>query len=344
MYTGRSTSLMTMMSGAGLLAMLGTAHAAATPAQNCQSGKNQAVAKYAGCRQQAEGKFAISLDGAKRTADLGKCEAKYQASWPALETKAVAKGGVCPSVGDQTAIQGVVDQHTGNIATALGGGVLQNCPADLSTCNSSLASTQASLVICQNDLAACQAAPQGQRLKTGQTLCIDNSGTVIPCAGTGQDGEFQKGLARSYTDNGNGTITDNRTGLMWEKLSRDGSIHDWDGFYTWTTAVTTKVAALNSANFGGFNDWRLPNVNELQSLANYGAYRPAVFPAFDTNCVASCTILTCSCTVFNNYWSSTQDAEPISLNGAWSVEFQVGFMAPFAKATLSRVRAVRAGL
>src|SRR5207249_5145188 len=61
---------------------------------------------------------------------------------------------------------------------------------------------------------------------TGQTTCWDSSGNVIPCAGTGQDGDLQKGAPLSYTDNGDGTITDNNTGLMWEKLSMDGSVHD----------------------------------------------------------------------------------------------------------------------
>jgi hypothetical protein len=60
-------------------------------------------------------------------------------------------------------------------------------------------------------------------LKTGQTTAY----------GTGSDGDLQKGTARSYTDNGDGTITDNVTGLMWEKKSDDGGIHDKDNMYTW---------------------------------------------------------------------------------------------------------------
>src|SRR5574341_969930 len=69
-------------------------------------------------------------------------------------------------------------------------------------------------------------------LRTGQTRCDDglSHGTLVSCpAGpAGQDGELQKGIARSYTDNGDGTITDNATGLMWEKLTDAGDIHDWD--------------------------------------------------------------------------------------------------------------------
>jgi hypothetical protein len=56
--------------------------------------------------------------------------------------------------------------------------------------------------------------------KTGQTGCWDSSGAVIACAGTGQDGELQKGAALPsprFTDNGDGTVTDNLTGLIWLK-------------------------------------------------------------------------------------------------------------------------------
>ena len=55
--------------------------------------------------------------------------------------------------------------------------------------------------------------------KTGQTQCYDAS-AAIDCAGTGQDGAFQKGVAwpnPRFTDNSNGTVTDNLTGLIWLK-------------------------------------------------------------------------------------------------------------------------------
>ena len=54
--------------------------------------------------------------------------------------------------------------------------------------------------------------------KTGQTTCWDTIGNVIPCPGTGQDGEIQAGVAwpsPRFNDNGNGTVTDKLTGLMW---------------------------------------------------------------------------------------------------------------------------------
>src|SRR5207237_6537097 len=68
---------------------------------------------------------------------------------------------------------------------------------------------------------------------TGQTTCWDGSGNAISCAGTGEDGEDRKGGPLAYDDNGNGTVTDLNTGLVWEKLSDDGTAHDKDNPYSW---------------------------------------------------------------------------------------------------------------
>jgi hypothetical protein len=308
---------------------------AATPAQKCAQGKNGEAGKYALCRQKVEAKFAVSGDVAAQTAGFQKCLDKYAAKWPVYESKAVAAGDVCPSTGDQGTIQGVIEAHTTNIATALSGGPLSNCPGDLATC-------QADLGTCQGDLATCIAAPQGRRIQTGQTQCWNASGTLIPCAGTGHDGELQAGLVRAYTDNGDGTITDDRTGLMWEKLSDDGSIHDKDALHTWSNAFAVKIAGLNTMAFAGHTDWRLPNVAELQSIVSYGAANPAVSPAFNTACVPACTVLTCSCTRFDLHWTSTsyQNFQQY----AWFVHFADGDLSSNFKTNTVPVRAVRGGL
>src|SRR5206468_905681 len=96
-------------------------------------------------------------------------------------------------------------------------------------------------------------------------------GTVIPCAGTGHDGDTLTGAPLAYVDNGDGTVTDVNTGLTWEKQSNgDGSVHDMSNAYTWDQAFLGHVAILNTGTgFAGHTDWRVPNVRELQSIANY---------------------------------------------------------------------------
>ena len=205
--------------GGAVLALLvaGSAQAVTpTPAQKCQQGKNKEAGTYASCRQKAEAKFALTGDGVVRTATLAKCSDKYGLKWSAIEAKAA---GTCPSMGDQVAIRGCLDATTTGVADGLAG----------------------------NALVCGQSGSHFQPLKTGQTQCWDTTDSYIACAGTGQDGELQKGLARAYIDNGDGTITDTQTGLMWEKLRDDGSIHDKDNSYTWANAFAVKIAALNAA-------------------------------------------------------------------------------------------------
>jgi len=179
--------------------------------------------------------------------------------------------------------------------------------------------------------------------------------------GPGSDGDVQAGAMLSYTDYGDGTITDTNTGLMWEKKDRSGSIHDWGNQYTWGmtsdpytmngTMVTAFLATLNQAPcFAGHCDWRIPNVKELQSIVNYGGppFGPAVSAAFDTNCVAGCTVdgnggPLCSCTGGGvEHWSATSyDSNP---NYAWAVSFFHGALREGARSATYHVRAVRGGL
>jgi len=171
--------------------------------------------------------------------------------------------------------------------------------------------------------------------------------------GAGSDGDLQTGAARSFTDNGDGTITDDANGLMWEKKTDDGSIHDKDDLYTWGmtsdpytmngTAVTVFLATLNAGGgFAGYTDWRIPNRFELETLLNLEtASPPAVHSAFNAGCVPNCTSSTCSCTAGSNYWtSSTYRPTP---SDAWLVFFMDGSPFPGSKSSNRFVRAVRGG-
>jgi len=179
---------------------------------------------------------------------------------------------------------------------------------------------------------------------TGQTTCWNSGGVVVSCAGTGHDGEIQAGATLAYVDNGDGTITDTNTGLMWEKLSRDLEIHDWDTAYTWDNAFAVKVAKLNQGvGFAGHTDWRMPNIKELISIVNFQSVTPAVSAAFHTGCTDECTVTSCSCTQSAFYWSSSSSA--LNPESAWLVDFNRGSLSMGLKSQpFFFVRAVRGGL
>jgi hypothetical protein len=142
-------------------------------------------------------------------------------------------------------------------------------------------------------------------LATGQTDCFSEAGLEVACAGTGQDGDYEQGVARTFSNNGNGTVTDLKTGLVWELLSADGSVHDGGNTYTWAEAQT-KIAQLNNSNFAGHSDWRVPNFFELHSLVNFGSAITAQYSFFDNACQAGCTSTQCGCPPdTNSIWSST---------------------------------------
>ncbi len=95
---------------------------------------------------------------------------------------------------------------------------------------------------------------------TGQSGCYDTDG-AMPCAKEGsplhgQDADHQ-GLAASYLDNGDGTITDRITGLTWQRSPGE--------------KVGWRQAVLGAAELelGGYADWRLPTIKELYSLIDF---------------------------------------------------------------------------
>lgn len=300
-----------------------------TDADKCEAAKLKVAGKYGFCRLKAAAK-AVKVGGSP---DYGQCDAKYLEKWTLAETDGA---GQCPTDGDATAVQSFVVLHTADLSSALGGGPLPDCPGDLSTCTSDL-------MTCDADLAACQAQTAPVVLRTGQLVCYDGGGSPIPCAGTGQDGDLQKGAVLNYVDNGDGTITDTWTKLTWEKLSLDGSVHDANAGYVWGTAFN-KISALNAAGFAGHSDWRLPNINELRSLLldQVLSSSPVIYdPIFNTGCNTGCSVTTCSCTQYL-YWSSTSYAP--SPSNSWIVDFLAGIATPrFKGNSATYVRAVRGG-
>lgn len=119
--------------------------------------------------------------------------------------------------------------------------------------------------------AANAAPPLAPLLQTGQLTCYNSTGTAIDCTSTGQDGEMRVGLpwpTPRFVDNGDHTIIDKSTGLQWTKNANPAAgDNTYGGYMSWQQALDY-IKTLNSQNYLGHNDWRLPNRNELTSLLN----------------------------------------------------------------------------
>jgi hypothetical protein len=122
------------------------------------------------------------------------------------------------------------------------------------------------------------AAPSSSALdlaKTGQTTCYDASGTAIPCAGTGQDGEIQTGVDwpdPRFTENADGTVTDNLTGLIWLAQADCLGKVSWSDALAAANGLADGQCGLTDGSVAG--DWRLPNILEALSLMNLEVANP----------------------------------------------------------------------
>lgn len=83
----------------------------------------------------------------------------------------------------------------------------------------------------------------------------------------------------SYSENGNGTVTDELTGLMWEQKTDDGGSRDKDVTHTWLEALNYCEELV----LGGFSDWRLPNPKELERMVDSSTSNPAADTTYFPN-------------------------------------------------------------
>lgn len=145
-----------------------------------------------------------------------------------------------------------------------------------------------------------------------------------------------------FQDNGDGTITDANTGLMWEKKDDAGGLHDKDNVYDWATATGSWINDINTEGgigFAGRSDWRAPTVEELLSIVDYSRHDPAIDPAFNSGCAPSCTVTACSCTGAPAYWTASSTASSPGAN-AWNID-KNGFVDGNPKTSMLLIRAVR---
>ena len=141
--------------------------------------------------------------------------------------------------------------------------------------------------------------------RTGQGHCFDADGLQIPCPGTGQDGELQMGVswpAPRFQVEGE-TVVDRLTKLCWHMNA------DLTGKpISWSDALAA-IEALNNKMHGS-RQWRLPNINELESLVDCSRHSPALPEDHPFQ------------NVRDVYWSSTTSF--FETNWAWALYLQKG--------------------
>jgi len=147
------------------------------------------------------------------------------------------------------------------------------------------------------------------------------------------DGYYRKGLPKfgdRFIDNGDGTITDKVSKLMWVKDPSQISGGLWGTLgvpatMTWADAI----ANCEALDYAGYQDWRMPNITELESIVDYGRYFPAINTVYFPN------------TSINYYWSSSTVVYLTTY--AWIVYSYNGYTYYTGKTNLRYVRPVRKG-
>lgn len=131
-------------------------------------------------------------------------------------------------------------------------------------------------------------------------------------------GQCPFGPGPRLLDNADGTVTDQRTGLVWQKLGSEKEM-------SWNEALDF----CDKLKLAGHSDWRLPNIKELRSLSNDQLVQPSLDKALFPQAQAEV------------YWSSTtQSNRP---ERAWFVDFETGLVSYSDKTEPSMVLAVRGG-
>ncbi len=146
--------------------------------------------------------------------------------------------------------------------------------------------------------------------ETGIGLCYDDVDEIL-CPGPcdrfyGQDAQYLTN-PMSFTDNGDGTVTDNVTGLLWQRDCDDVNRDWWEA-----------IDYCESLSLAGATDWRIPDEHELQSIVDYGRFRPAVDTTYFPDTPSS-----------GHFWASSADV--FHTDYAWRICFTDGSVVSFYK-------------
>lgn len=188
-------------------------------------------------------------------------------------------------------------------------------------------------------------------MRTSYRAIVADASRPVPVP---DDAAISAGAPLRFRDNGDGTISDLSTGLMWEKKCgecrgphRSRALLSLEA-KRGATSVPEWLDELNregGAGFAGYDDWRLPDVEELQSIVDYERFNPSVPSAFDApQCGISCLDVrdsACSCTALNAYWTSTTVAA--NPERAFVIGFNLGLVGDLEKREEAMARAVRDG-
>jgi len=227
---------------------------------------------------------------------------------------AEVQNGVAFVQGGKAAANATITWEGGNVTTANKNGGFKFSGIVPADCVGTLSDGKSTIEVVVLDCTPVSVAPAPVP-RTGQVTCYDMAGATENCAGTGQDGELQEGVAwpnPRFTDNGNGTITDNLTGLIWLQNANCFGLRSWAQALSDANGLASSSCGLKDGSVAG--DWRLPNRNELTSLLDLGTFEPALPSG---NPFANVQFQTTS------YWSSTTYA---NRSYAWTVSFNDGFV------------------
>ncbi|HYC57249.1 MAG TPA: DUF1566 domain-containing protein [Candidatus Binatia bacterium] len=348
--------LLALALAAAVLCVPAEATAQSDPTTTCHVKKLDTARTYGACRLKT-----VSKSVKKGTIpNFEKCDTSFDRKWTSIE---LTGGGNCPTSGDGELIQEEIQEDTDTIAGLLATGTLPTCGDNEINGRETCDGTDLAGVTCGDfgylggtigcrpscllyDLTECTG--RSVYPATGQTISYEAETFGMPSHSVPDDGALRTGGPLSFVDNGDGTITDTNTGLMWEKKGFEISgDHSAETTYAWSSdtsgTIWDWIGRLNDDNGGagyaGHDDWRVPNRRELDSIVDFSRSEPAVHSAFNNGCVSDCTPLTCSCTLVDEYWSSTTSVANDSL--AWAVNFSRGAAGDFAKTSRRAVRAVR---
>jgi hypothetical protein len=179
---------------------------------------------------------------------------------------------------------------------------IQSCAAASNGCNVTSTSTCSTGLVCE---------------RYGMATCVDPNWAEWPMPNGPADSAAGAPNPESYTDNRDGTVTDNVTGLIWQQALPSGT-------YAWADAVTYCSTTLTLA---GHHDWRLPSMIELVSIVDYGQSSPSINATYFPNTPAT------------SFWSSTPS--PASAAAPFDVTFLDGSTNGHNSSTAENVRCVR---